>query len=170
MQRTLVINLVASFIVFFIAARLYVLPRMNATSLHWIAPPILLLNALRHLGLMFLAPGVGLPGLPALFAYPAAIGDCVAAMLALVALYVLRRRPAHALPWLWVFNIWGALDFISSITLANVYGSASFLGAAYWIPAFWVPMLMVAHYVLFVQLLRLRAGATNANALVVSAA
>jgi hypothetical protein len=158
MQRTLVINLLVSFIVFFIAARIYVVPRVNENSLHWIAPPILLLNALRHLGLMFLAPGATLAGMPALFAYPAAIGDCVAAGLALIALYMLRRRPAQALPWLWIFNVWGSVDFISSITLANVHGAAQFLSAAYRIPAFWVPMLMVSHYVLFVQLLRVGAG------------
>ncbi len=158
MQRTLVINLLLSLVVFSIAARIYVLPKVNATTLHWIAPPILLLNAMRHLGLMFLAPGVALSGLPTAFAYPAAFGDFLSATLALVALYVLRTRPTQALPWLWLFNVVGALDFISSITLANVHGAAPFLSAAYWIPAFWVPMLITSHYVMFVQLLRVRAG------------
>jgi hypothetical protein len=160
MPRILVINLIASLIVFVIAARLYVLPRVNAHSLHWIAPPILLLNALRHLGLMFLAPGATLPGLPESFAYPAALGDFLSATLALIALYVLRTRPASALPWLWLFNVVGTLDFISAITLANVHGAAPYLSAAYWIPAFWVPMLITSHYVLFVQLLRVSASRT----------
>ncbi len=154
MPPILGINLLASFAVFFVAARIYVLPRVNENSLHRIAPPILLLNAMRHLGLMFLAPGVTLSGLPASFAYPAALGDFLAATLAMIALYVLRTRPANALPWLWLFNIVGTLDFISSITLANLYGAAPFLSAAYWIPAFWVPMLITSHYVMFVQLLR----------------
>jgi hypothetical protein len=156
MQRILVINIAVSLIVFVIAARLYVLPRINATSLHWVAPPILLLNAMRHLGLMFLVPGVTLPGLPAGFAYPAALGDFTAAMFALIALYTLRRRPESAIPWLWLFNIVGTIDFISAIMLANVYGSAPFLNAAYWIPAFWVPMLITSHYLMYVQLLRVR--------------
>jgi hypothetical protein len=154
MQRILIINVLLNLVIFVIAARLYVLPRVDQKSLHWIAPPILLLNAMRHLGLMFLAAGVTLPGLPAGFAYPAAIGDFIAAMLALIALYVLRTRPTYALPWLWLFNIVGTIDFISSIVLANVYGSAPFLSAAYWIPAFWVPMLITSHYVMYVQLLR----------------
>jgi hypothetical protein len=154
MQRILIVNMLVSFIVFFVAARIYIVPRTNQNSLHWIAPPILLLNALRHLGLMFLAPGTTLAGLPESFAYPAAIGDCVSAALALIALYVLRTRPGSALSWLWLFNIVGTLDFIAAITLANVYGAAPFLGAAYWIPAFWVPLLIVSHYVMFVQLVR----------------
>jgi hypothetical protein len=161
MQRILVINILLSLVIFVVAARLYVLPRVDEKSLHWIAPPILLLNAMRHLGLMFLARGVTLPGLSSGFAYPAAIGDFIAAMLALIALYVLRTRPMHALPWLWLFNIVGTIDFISSIVLANVCGSSPFLSAAYWIPAFWVPMLITSHYVMYVQLLCVRALRTH---------
>jgi hypothetical protein len=35
---------------------------------------------------MFLAPGAVFPGMPAEFAYPAAVGDLIAAVLALIAL------------------------------------------------------------------------------------
>src|SRR2546427_4565040 len=38
-------------------------------------PPILLLHSFRHLGLMFLTRGATYPGMPAQFAYPAALGD-----------------------------------------------------------------------------------------------
>jgi hypothetical protein len=166
MQKVLIINLIVSLIVFITAARIYLLPRVTAQSLHWVAPPILLANALRHLGLMFLAPGATLSGLPASFAYPAAIGDCVAAALALIALYVLRRSPSRAMPWLWLFNIVGTIDFVSAITLANLYEAAPFLSAAYWIPAFWVPLLIASHYVMFVQLIR----ATQSRSLLATAA
>jgi hypothetical protein len=169
MQRILVLNILISLIIFVVAARLYILPRVNTKSLVWIAPPILLLNAMRHLGLMFIAPGVTLPGLSTLFAYPAAIGDFITAILALSALYVLRTRPSRALPWLWAFNIFGSLDFMSSIALANIAGAAPFLGAAYWIPAFWVPMLITSHYIMYVQLLRARSTSTERNALTASA-
>jgi hypothetical protein len=52
MQRVLVINILLSLVIFVLTARLYVLPRVDEKSLHWIAPPILLLNAMRHLGLI----------------------------------------------------------------------------------------------------------------------
>jgi hypothetical protein len=48
--------------------------------------PSLILHSFRHLGLMFLAPGATYPGIPMRFAYPAALGDFVAAVLAVVAI------------------------------------------------------------------------------------
>src|SRR6266568_5214705 len=43
------------------------------------------LYSFRHLGLMFLAPGATYSGIPAAFAYPAAFGDLLAAVLAISA-------------------------------------------------------------------------------------
>ncbi|TAF99300.1 MAG: hypothetical protein EAZ43_16060 [Betaproteobacteria bacterium] len=163
MPRILLINVVFSLFVFMSAARIYVLPRVNASSLQWIAPPILLLHAMRHLGLLFLAPGVTLPGLPPQFAYPAALGDLLSAVLAMIALFVLRASPTKAIPWLWLFSIVGTIDFISSITLANIFGAAPYLSAAYWIPSFWVPMLITGHVILWVQLFRLRSSSSAAR-------
>jgi hypothetical protein len=156
--RILLINVVFSLFVFMTAARIYVFPRINASSLVWVAPPILLLHALRHLGLMFLAPGVTLPGLSPQFAYPAALGDLLSAVLAMIALFVLRASPTKAIPWLWLFSIVGTIDFISSVTLANIFGAAPYLSAAYWIPSFWVPLLITGHVILWVQLFRLRSA------------
>src|SRR5262245_25912965 len=49
-------------------------------------------------GLLFLAPGAVLPGLPEQFAYPAAFGNLLAAVLALVALAAVVRRSRLARP------------------------------------------------------------------------
>jgi hypothetical protein len=54
----LTVNLVFSTLVFWIAARLYILPRLDDLKPNVILLPILLLHSLRHLGLMFLAPGL----------------------------------------------------------------------------------------------------------------
>jgi hypothetical protein len=35
------------------------------------------------------------------------------------------------------------------------------MGAAYWIPAFWVPALLVTHYIAFIVLMNERAGAAT---------
>ena len=72
--------------------------------------PILLLHSLRHLGLMFLAPGAVLPGLPEQFAKPAAFGDLLTAILALVALAAVVRRSSLARPIVGLFNIVGTID------------------------------------------------------------
>jgi hypothetical protein len=108
---------------------------------------------------MFLAPGAVLTGIPLQFAYPAAMGDLVAAVLALTAIAALVRQARHAMLVVWVFNIEGTLDLISAILLATLYDAAPLMGPAYWIPAFWVPALIVTHYIAFVVLLRARDNA-----------
>ena len=147
-------NLLFSTFIFWIAAKLYVLPRLNELSPRTVLLPILLLHSLRHLGLMFLAPGATYPGIPMQFAYPAAFGDLLASLIALAAI------PAVAMNWkaarvlVWLFNIEGTLDLFNAIALATLHGAHLFMGAAYWIPAFWVPALLVTHYITFVVLLK----------------
>ena len=109
---------------------------------------------LRHLGLMFLSPGATYPGLAMEFALPAAIGDCIAAALAALALYLVVNRSGAAKTATWLFNIWGTADLAAAIGLATYYGANNFMGPAYWIPAFWVPALLASHYLTFVILLR----------------
>jgi hypothetical protein len=106
---------------------------------------------------MFLTRGATYPGMPPEFAYPAALGDMLAAVLAFAALVAVAgdRRGARAL--VWIFNVEGSVDLASAITLATVYKAMTTMGPAYWIPAFWVPALLVTHYITFV-VLRQRRG------------
>jgi hypothetical protein len=153
-MNVLTVNLLFSTLVFWIAARLYLLPRLAECEPRTILLPILLLHALRHLGLMFLAPGAVFPGVPPQFAYPAAFGDMLAAVLALVAIPAVATRARYAKLLVWIFNIEGTLDLIVAISLATIYNAAPFMGPAYWIPAFWVPALLVTHYIVFIVLLK----------------
>jgi hypothetical protein len=153
-MNILTVNLLLSTLVFWIAARLYLLPRITELEPRTVLLPILLLHAMRHLGLMFLAPGAVFPGIPAQFAYPAAFGDLLAAVLALVAIPAVAMRARYAKLLVWIFNIEGTLDLINAIVLATFYNAAPFMGPAYWIPAFWVPALLVTHYLTFILLLR----------------
>jgi hypothetical protein len=155
----LTVNLVFSTLVFWIAAKLYLFPRLQDLKPRTVLLPILLLHSFRHLGLMFLAPGATYAGIPMMFAYPAAFGDLLAALLALAAI------PAVAMNWkgarllVWIFAIEGTLDLVAAIALATIHGAHAFMGPAYWIPAFWVPALLVTHYVTFVVLLKYWKGA-----------
>ena len=148
----LTVNLLLSTLVFGIAAKLYLVPMLPTLEPRAVVLPILLLHGLRHLGLMFLAPGAALPGVPAQFAYPAAFGDLIAAVLALIAIPAVVTRSRFARPLVALFNIEGTLDLILAIVLATIYDAAPYMGPAYWIPAFWVPALLVTHYVVFVLL------------------
>ena len=151
-MNILTVNLLFSTLVFAIAAKLYLLPKLSELEPRSVVLPILLLHAFRHLGLMFLAPGAVFPGIPQQFTYPAAFGDFIAAVLALVAIPAVVRQSRLARPLVGLFNLEGTLDLIAAISLATIYEAAPYMGPAYWIPAFWVPALLVTHYVVFVLL------------------
>lgn len=151
-MNILTINLLFSTLVFGIAAKLYLIPRLPDLEPRSVVLPILLLHALRHLGLMFLAPGAVYPGMPQEFAYPAALGDLLAAVLALIAIPAVVGQSRLARPLVGLFNIEGTLDLMVAILLATLNNAAPYMGPAYWIPAFWVPALLVTHYVVFVLL------------------
>jgi hypothetical protein len=146
-MNILTVNLVLSTFVFWVAARIYLLPKLAQLRPQTVLLPILLLHSLRHLGLMFLAPGAIYAGMPPQFAYPAAFGDLLTAALAMAA--ILTRTPR---PLVWIFNVVGTLDLLAAITLATIFDAAPFMGPAYWIPAFWVPALLVTHYLTFAVL------------------
>lgn len=157
----LTVNLIFSTLVFWTAARIYVLPRLHEMKPRSVLLPILLLHSFRHLGLMFLAPGATYAGIPPEFAYPAALGDLLAAVLALAAIPAVAMNHRSARAFVWVFNVEGTLDLIAAMTLANRYGASTYMGAAYWIPAFWVPSLLVTHYITFILLCKHWKGATS---------
>ena len=152
--NVLTINLLLSTLVFWIAARIYLIPKLRQLEASAVVLPILLLHAMRHLGLMFLASGAVYYGMPREFAAPAAYGDLLAAALALVAVAAVTGKSRLGRPLVALFNIEGTLDLILAITLATVYDAAPFMGPAYWIPAFWVPALLVTHYLTFVVLIK----------------
>jgi len=151
-MNILTVNLLVSTLVFGIAVALYLMPKLRSLEPRSVVLPILLLHALRHLGLMFLAPGATYPGIPAQFTYPAAFGDLLTSVLALIAIFAVVRSSWFARHLVGLFNVVGTLDLAQAILLATIYEAAPYMGAAYWIPAFWVPALLVTHYVVFVLL------------------
>ena len=151
-MNILTANLFFSTLVFWVAARIYLLPRLHELRPRTVLLPIFLLHAFRHLGLKFLAPGATYAGLPPQFAYPAAFGDLLAALLALASIPVVAKEVSGGLLLVWVFNVEGSLDLVAAIALSTVYGASAYMGPAYWIPAFWVPALLVTHYITFVIL------------------
>src|SRR4030042_3898866 len=119
-MNILTVNLLLSTLVFWIAARIYVLPRLPLLKARTILLPILLLHSTRHLGLMFLAPGATSPGIPLQFAYPAALGDLLAAGLAMAAIPAVARQRNSDRFLVWLFNIEGTLDLLSVFGVRSV--------------------------------------------------
>jgi len=96
--------------------------------------------------------------MPPQFAWPAAFGDLITAAIAFLAIPVTVRDFRSARVLLWLFSVFGTLDLIAAIILANIYRAPVHMGAAYWIPAFWVPSLLVTHYLVFRILIENRSG------------
>lgn len=112
-----------------------------------------ILHSFRFVGLSFLVPGVVSPDLPADWARPAAYGDVIAAILALLALARLKSKLGTTL--VWVFNVWGCADLLYAFYQANRVGlEAGQLGAAYFIVTVFVPLLLITHGLLFRLLLQ----------------
>jgi uncharacterized membrane protein len=127
---------------------LYLWPSLAGRSRIDALRPLLLLHAFRFIGLSFLVPGVVASDLPMAFARDAAYGDLAAAVLALLALAALRSRWGIALAW--VFNIWGSFDLLNAFYQAAASGlSPSQFGAAFFLPTFIVPLLLITHGLAF---------------------
>jgi hypothetical protein len=107
-----------------------------------------------------LVPGVVAPSLPAAFAIPAAYGDFVAGILAVTATVALAKHAAGAIPAVWLFNVWGAADFLFAFFQGpHEHIHPGTLGAAFYILTAIVPPLLVTHFLIFGLLIRPAASA-----------
>jgi hypothetical protein len=115
--------------------------------------PVLILHTFRYLGLAVLVPGVVSPDLPPAFAQFTAYGDLIAAILALLSLRALPGGAGVVIAW--IFNVWGSADLLNAFYQAIHAGLVpGQLGAAYWIPTFFVPLLLITHALAFRILLQ----------------
>lgn len=148
------LSIVTSLLSYGLIARWYVTPALEAMPRAKALTPLLLPHSFRHIGMTFLIPGVTAEVLDPRFANPAAYGDLLAAVLALVAIAALRWRWTAAIPLVWIFNIEGSLDLLNALYRGFRYTPDGHLGATYFIPAVIVPALLVTHFIVFKLLLR----------------
>lgn len=147
------ISVAFAFLAWGVFTALYIWPQLQGRSRVDALRPLLVLHSFRFIGLSLLIPGVVSPELPATFAQDAAFGDLAAVVLALLALATLRSRAGIAIVWL--FNIWGTLDLLNAFYQGNAGGlAAGQLGAAYFLPAAIVPLLLITHGLMFRILLQ----------------
>jgi hypothetical protein len=147
------ISVAFGFVAWSIVTALYIWPALRSQPHLEALRPLLVLHGFRFVGLAFLVPGVVSADLPAAFAQPAAYGDIAAAALALIALAALRSKAGILL--VWVFNLWGTADLLYAFYQGNSVGlQPGHLGAAFFIPTFIVPLLLITHGLVFWNLLR----------------
>src|SRR4029077_8102582 len=142
------IHLVLCYVPWLLCFGAYVWPKLTSMDRVAAQRAIATLHSFRFFGLAFIIPGVVGPNLPAGFATFAAYGDFATGVLAMLALLTVRIR---ALFWLFVvaFNVVGVADLIVDYYNATQLGLpalAGELGATYWIPIIYVPILMITHF------------------------
>lgn len=148
------VSIVTSFISFAVIAGWYVVPRLRTVPRATALLPLLLIHTFRTAGLTFLVPQVTGAPLPLALALPAAFGDLLAAVLAFVAVFALRLRWPFALVLVWVFNIEGCADLLFAYFQGLVFGLPTLqVGPVWFIPTFYVPLLLVSHVLIFWLLL-----------------
>ena len=123
-------------------------------ALFWLAVP----HAFRHVGMVFLVPGIVAQRLPDYFAIPAAYGDLLTGVLALLALVLLRGGWKGEIGAVWVFNVVGTVDLLNALRHAEIVPN---FGAAWYIPTLFVPLLLVTHFMIFARLLKPVANPEN---------
>ena len=142
-----------SFVAWSVVAARYVWPRLRHRPRAEALRPLLILHSFRFVGLAFLVPGVVSADLPMAFAHSAALGDAIAAILALLALLSLPLRGGVVIAW--TFSVWGTADLLNAFYQAAHAGLVvGQLGATYFIPTFAVPMLFITHGLVFRILVR----------------
>jgi hypothetical protein len=144
------LSMAFSFIAWGIVAARYIWPELRVRQRAEALQPLLILH---FIGLAVLVPGVVSPELPPAFAHSAAYGDMVAAILALLSLLLLRSAAGVAVAW--IFSLCGSADLLNSFYQAlHARLLAGQLGAAFFIPTFAVPLLLITHGLVFRILLQ----------------
>ena len=145
------LQFVLSLLVFALLAKWLLAPwlarQTRREALFWLTLP----HAFRYIGMVFLVPGVVAQPLPSDFANPAAYGDLLTSVLALLALVALRTGWKGALAVVWLFNVVGTVDLLNALRHLDVVPN---FGAVWYIPTFYVPLLLVTHFMIFVRLLK----------------
>ncbi len=150
------LSILMSFVAFGLVAKLYIWPRLQRLSREDALAALATPHAFRFVGLSFLVPGVVSPSLPSAFSVPAAYGDFIAAILAVVATLTLSARAPWAIAIAWIFSVWGSVDLLNAFYQGEIGVGidARDLGAAFYIPTAIVPPLLITHGLIFWLLLR----------------
>ena len=148
------VQFLLSLIVYALIAKWYVAPWLAEKPVEQALVPLIFPHAFRHIGLLFLVPGVVAEPLPPEFADPAAYGDLASGVLAILALVALRGGWGAALPLVWLFNVVRTADLFYDVFRGLSVGASENRGAAWYIPTLIVPRLPVTTFLVFARLLR----------------
>lgn len=149
-QTIFALQFVMSLIVWATAFTLFLNPRLaeleRRRALQWLLLP----HAFRHIGMVFLVPGVVDRTLPEAFGPAAAYGDLSAALLAVGAIFALQSSERWGSVMTWTFSVVGLVDLTNALRQPE---PIPMFGAAWYIPTMLVPLLLVTHFWIIRRLL-----------------
>lgn len=134
---------------YFTIAKWYLLPRIEKLTIDDQIAILLVPHFFRFIGLAFLIHGVTTDVLDPRFSIPAAFGDVMSAVLALVTFYSIKLQFKNRLMIALVFNCVGFFDFINALTRGLLFVEPKSMGATYFLPMVVVPMMMMSHILIF---------------------
>jgi hypothetical protein len=144
-----------SFVVFGLLAWWYVWPWLRSVDRTTAFTALTFVHALRSIGATVLVASVAGTALPRDFATAVAYGDLATSVLAVMTLVALRARLSFAIALVWLTNVVGTVDLLNALVGgigANV--AALGMGSFWYVVAFLVPILWIAHALAFLLLLR----------------
>ena len=144
------LQLIYSLLVFGLLAKWLVVPFLAKKTLYEALFWLILPHAFRHIGMVFLVPGVVSESLGSVFSNPTAYGDLISAFLALLIMYLIKSKKLNSVYIIWVFNIFGFADLVLALSNAD---AIPYLNAAWYIPTMLVPLLLVSHVMIFKRLI-----------------
>lgn len=156
-----VVQFVLSVFIFTLIAKWYVAPWLSEKPVQIAFTILVLPHTIRHVGLTFLTPAVVSEAMPSTFATAAGYGDFASGLLAISVLIALHKNWTSTIPLIWVFSIVGSVDLLNALRQVE---AVPHFGAAWYIPTFLVPVLIVSHFMIFARLLKGgQAGLTPAS-------
>jgi hypothetical protein len=150
-----VLSVIGALFASFVVAKLYVWPALRSLPRDNALRILTSLHAFRFLGMNFMMIGFVSPALSSAVGSQIAWGDFIAAVLALFSIVALTRRWAFAIPIVWIFNLWGTADLLNAYYKGvTQVADVGLFGAGIYIPALFVPILLTAHMLAFMLLLK----------------
>jgi hypothetical protein len=154
-RQVFFLQMTLSSVVFFLIAMWYVAPALAHLSLYETLGYLLLPHAFRHIGLTAIVPVVVDSKVPKPWRDQLGYGDLLVAILAIVTIIALREQWPFAIAMVWITNVVGFVDNVNVSIQSTKHGVWDHgLGGFWFVPTFFVPILIVTHFWIFWLLLR----------------
>ena len=154
-QPLLVLQMLASFVAWSLIAWIVVLPRLRGVSTRNRLLVFTIPHLFRHLGATQLSPMVG-EGMPYDWAWHVGTGDGATLGLAIIAVIALKRDLGWARYAAWGVHVVGLADATFNGINAARLQVAPHLGAGWYVVAFGVPLIYIAHVLALRELIKSR--------------